>query len=220
MRKLIVVISLALLAAPSMLGTIVFTDLGTTAPPASVGGVAVTPFSQAPQAAITDLTMVTSIPGGASAVAVSPSAQKRTVPGTWSTWSHGYTGAVYYVTSTTATLTLPANTTAFYLYAEPNLGNLTVSATANGGVTGGPFTVNSVSGAHGFAFSTTTSGEAITSITVTQGATDFAIGEFGMATAAAAGTAAVPALSTIGLLAFAAALASAGVFFLTTRFSA
>ncbi len=219
MKKVILTLGLALLWAPSLFGAIVFTDLGTGAPPATVGGFAMTPFSQVPQAAIPNLTLVNSIPGGSSAMAVSPAAEKRNVPGTWGTWSHGYTGAVYFFASATSgTLTLPAGTTAFYLYAEPNLGNLAISATSNGGVTGGPFTVNSNSGAHGFAFSTTTPGETITSITVTQGAPGFAIGEFGAATIAA--TAAVPTLSTLGLLAFVAALAAAGVFLLTARFSA
>ena len=43
----------------------------------------------------------------------------------WATWSHGYTGDVYDTLSsldpTSPTISLPAGTRAFYLYAEPNV---------------------------------------------------------------------------------------------------
>ena len=39
----------------------------------------------------------------------------------WSSWSHGYTGPVYWSMTNALNLTLPANTQAFYMYVEPNL---------------------------------------------------------------------------------------------------
>jgi hypothetical protein len=44
-----------------------------------------------------------------------------TVPTTWATWSHGYTGRVYVTPYDVETLTMPSQTGAFYVYVEPDV---------------------------------------------------------------------------------------------------
>jgi len=161
---------------------ILFQNLGTAAPPASVAGFTMTPFDQGTQAAIANGTNVSSIPGGpnGTSIGISPVSSKGTVGVTWGTWSHGYTGAMYYSNgSTQATLTLPANTAAFYFYVNPNpFAFHAVTATTSTGETSEAIQVSGNGGANGFAFYST-AGETITSITVTSTA-DFAVGEFGI----------------------------------------
>ena len=167
---------------------IVFQNLGTNAPPAIVGGHAVTPFDQAAQAAIPNFTEnLTVIPGnpgsGSLGVSFGEGNYKGSIGSGWATWSHGYTGAIYYVGAVTeTTLVLPANTKAFYFYVEPNdFGAHTFTATTSNGGESGAISVIGASGATGFAFYGT-QGESITSITISsdEGAGGFAIGEFGI----------------------------------------
>lgn len=167
---------------------ILFSNLGTAAPPASVGGHVMTPFDQSAQAAIPDLTPgVSLVPGspigGSLSLGLGSESYKGSIGNGWATWSHGYTGAMYFVGYVTeSTLTLPANTKAFYFYVEPNTFDVfTITATSNTGVASGPVAVNGASGANGFAFYGT-AGETITSITITadEGADGFAVGEFGI----------------------------------------
>jgi hypothetical protein len=157
---------------------------GTAAPPATLGGYTMTPFAADPQALGVN---VSSVAAPVGSVGFSPSLSHRRVgaapPGNWLTWSHGYTGDVYFATGTTATLTLPANTVAFYLYVEPNiLGSANVTATSNGGITSGPVSVDGNAGAKYFGFYAT-GADTLTSITVDvpAPALGFAVGEFGIA---------------------------------------
>ncbi|HXJ79773.1 MAG TPA: hypothetical protein VMS64_13965, partial [Candidatus Methylomirabilis sp.] len=147
------IVALALFAGPSQ-AAILFTDLGTDPPPATIGSVPVTPFDLAPQAAIPDGTIVFAIPGDpfGGPVAVSLDALRLTVPDSWLTWSHGYVGPVFAFPDN-VTLLLPFPTRAFYVYVEPNFQDVfTVSATANDGTTSGPIDVNGDTGANGFGF--------------------------------------------------------------------
>src|SRR5262245_3570962 len=97
-------LAVALLAGPSH-AAIHFVDLGTGAPPASVGPVPVTPFLLGPQQAIPDFTLVNNIPGNpfGGSVGLSATADKRTVGQSWGTWSHGFTGPVFFVSGSTVT---------------------------------------------------------------------------------------------------------------------
>ncbi len=160
-----------------------FTDLGTSAPPASIGGRTVTAFDAAAQAAILNGTSVSTIPGSPfGSLTVSPNVTKQTIGSGWATWSHGYTGSVYTnLSSGSITLTLPANTGAFYFYAEPNsFSVMTITATTNSGATSGPINVNGSSGANGFGF-VASAGDTIATITVSSSdASGFAVGEFGI----------------------------------------
>src|SRR6266478_8857200 len=116
-------IALSVVAVAANAG-IVSVNLGTAAPPTAVGPYFMGVFSQVPQAAIANGTSVASIPGGpgGTSLGVAPNMVKQTVGAGWATWSNGYTGAVYteLTAATTTTVTLPASSHAFYLYAEPN----------------------------------------------------------------------------------------------------
>jgi len=160
---------------------IVGADLGTVAPPVTLGGFTMTPFPLDPRPIFGIVADVPSPLGGV--VGFTPALDHRRIGAGWATWSHGYTGDVYFNTGTTTVLTMPANTGAFYVYAEPNnFGLFSIMATANDGTLVGPFMVDGASGARGFGFSTT-AGTLITSVTVTAaaGAAGFAVGEFGIA---------------------------------------
>lgn len=185
---------------------IVFQNLGTTAPPTTLGGISLQPFTVSSQSALTDLSTTTTIPGspGGGTLTLTNALQKRTVPGSWGSWSHSYTGPVFAglsaPASTANTLTLPAGATAFSFYLEPNNGTATVTATSDSGTTSGPISVNFSSGATGLGFYAT-AGETITSIsiTVSAGAGGYALGEFSISPPPPAPLAGVPTLSQWGM---------------------
>jgi DNA-binding beta-propeller fold protein YncE len=160
-----------------------FVNLGTAAPPSSLGGIAVTPFDQAPQAAISDLTTVTTIPGCPvpGTLSLSPALEKDTVPS--GAWSHGYTGAGYLKLGvTTVTLTLPPSTSAFYFYAEgDDYVTLNITATTDSGVSSGPVAVTTPGGATGFGFYADGGSISTITISVHLGSLGFIVGEFGIA---------------------------------------
>lgn len=198
------------LLASGAQAALVFQNLGTSAPPASLGGLSVQAFDTAAQAAVANLTVVTSIPGspvGGSIPLANATVDKRTVPGGgWATWSHSYTGPVFAgivgAAATSNTLTLPAGTTAFYLYVEPNNGTQNITVTANSGaISSGPISVAGTAGATGFGFYATAAGDSISDITITVpgGASGFAMGEFGISTSPVSPTS-IPTLSEWGLL--------------------
>jgi len=126
------------------------------------------------------------------------------IGGDWDTWSHGYTGDVYFVDGTQVTLTLPPNTFAFYLYVEPSyrcphpysfvepsyryphpysFDEYSVTVTADG-TSSGPVGVVGGSGATYFGFYSTTGPISTIVVSVEKSARGFAIGEFGIATGA------------------------------------
>ncbi len=161
-----------------------FTDApGTAAPPARLGLDAMT-VVPATCSTLGKNTSSFSTPLGN--VNLSPASKCEKIGDGWSTWSNGYTGYVYwddvhYGASNLLTLTLPAKTNAFYLYAEPDaFGTYNVVA-ISGTVTSGPVQVSGTSGAKyiGFFGQTATTYIAKIKIEVDD---DFAIGEFGIAT--------------------------------------
>jgi len=158
--------------------SVVSKDLGTAVPPVSVGPYFMNKFDQTAQPA--NGTSVASIPGfaGGTSVGTSPNATKQTIGAGWATWSNGYTGAVFVYTGTTATLTLPAGSHAFYLYAEPQqFQNFNITVTPS---VGAPIsvTVNGQGGANGYAFYTTANETLNTVKVTTADPTGFAVGEF------------------------------------------
>ncbi len=182
--------SLLLARAPLRLGAAdVFFDgtPGVSAPPATLGPYTMVPFGADGRAALSE---VTSVPGPTGDVLLDRTAILRYVPSSWATWSHGYNGPVYQMAGhSEVTLNLPAHTAAFYLYAEPNeFGEVAFTVTAHG-ATSGPVSVHGSAGAKYFGFYS--QGAALTSITVTAGASGFAIGEFGVS--------ADPSLASSGL---------------------
>jgi len=103
----------------------------------------------------------------------------RRIGAGWSSWSHDYTGDVYYTKGVTeVTLTLPPNTCGFYLYVEPNpFGVHTFKLTANGIIESEEFTADGEAGAAYAAVC----GAALQTITITcTTGIDFSIGEFGI----------------------------------------
>lgn len=172
-------------------------SVGTNAPPPTLGPYQMTPFGNDPRPVCTSGagapcpgTFFTNVVDPAGTVTFSPMVQHRKVGQGWNTWSHGYTGDVYYVTGNSLTMTLPANTVAFYFYAEPNSGIKTITATAQDGTTSGPIPVNAASGARYYGFYAT-GGATIATITVNLQVVlgegpfppgrGFAVGEFGIA---------------------------------------
>ncbi len=167
---------------------IVFSNLGNVAPPATIGGLPMTPFDQTPQSAIPDTISVSAIPGapGGANLGISPVSTKYTRGTTWtgSPWAGGYNGAVYFDYALNRTLTLPANTHAFYFYVESNYYGSTFSytVTTDSGATSEPVSVAGGGGGHGFAFYST-AGENIANITITGDGLNnggFAVGQFGI----------------------------------------
>ena len=167
---------------------ILFANLGNVAPPATIGGLQMTPFDQTPQAAIPDFTSVSAIPGapGGANLGIAPVSAKYTRGTTWngSPWAGGYNGALYFNSGLTRTLTLPTNTRAFYFYVESNYYGSTFSytVTTDSGATSEPVSVAGGGGGHGFAFYST-AGENIASVTVTGVGLNnggFTVGQFGI----------------------------------------
>jgi hypothetical protein len=157
---------------------IVGTALGSGAPPAVLGGYAMTAFAPDGSATFPDVTSVTSPIGP---VGFSQGMSHRRIGSGWATWSHGYAGDVYYTNGTTSmSATMPAGTGAFILYAEPNpfTPPFDITATADDG-TAVTQSVSGQSGATGYGFHITGAGS-LASVAVSC-ATDFAIGEFSIA---------------------------------------
>jgi len=152
---------------------------GTNAPPATLGNYTMTPFGTDPQA---DGAVVSGVNDPAGTIAFSPSLTHTTVGSLWATWSHGYTGDVYYVVPTQPiTITLPAGTKAFYLYAEPQaFAVFDVQATAQDGTTSGPVQVDGFAGAKYFGFYGTGDAEIATITVTTTDTSGLAVGEFGI----------------------------------------
>jgi hypothetical protein len=104
----------------------------------------------------------------------------RRIGSGWNSWSHGYTGDVYYSNSATSlTFTVPAGTTGVYFYVEPNpYETHTFTAVVNGTVESEPFEANGSAGAAGIAICGTPTSP-LETITVSSDI-DFSIGEFGI----------------------------------------
>jgi hypothetical protein len=153
--------------------------LGTAAPPATLGGFTMTPFGPDPSPVISNVTQVASPLGGVLDFSANP-VSHRTIGNGWATWSHGYTGDVYYTNGLLSiSFDLPADTGAFYFYAEPNpFQTFQITAITDSG-TQLQADVSGSSGATGYGFYTDAF-DTIASITVSS-TVDFAIGEFGIA---------------------------------------
>jgi len=182
----------ATLSAARAGASVVFVNLGTAAPPSTVGMFAVTPYSLDQQTAIPNLTNVSVIPGSPIAPDTTTSfpVQKRTVGDGWTSWSHGYTGPVFFTVPIVPPLMLTiAPAKAFYVYVEPaTFGQpFAVTVTTNAGGSSGSVLVDAAGGATGFAFYTT-AGESITSVTIDadSAAQGFAFAELGLGNSAAA----------------------------------
>jgi hypothetical protein len=202
---LLLTAALVLVAPAAFAGlTWVTAPPGTGAPPATLGGHTMTPFPKDGRpAGYTPVGDVPSPLGGVVDFTLPPDLQHALVGIDWATWSHGYTGDVYYTGgATSASWDLPAGTDAFYFYAEPNpFGLFSMTATSGGVSTS--LLVEGSAGAQYFGLYDTT-GAALGSITMTSGV-DFAVGEFGISSCGhECGGPPVPEPSSLGLLALGA----------------
>lgn len=149
---------------------------GSGAPPATLGPYTMSPFG------IDSRTLgvnETNVPDPAGTITFSTPLTHMRVGTSWATWSHGYTGDVYYGGGGSVTLTMPQNTGAFYFYAEPNpFAIFNITATTQDGTTSGPISVDGYAGARYFGFYG--SGGATIATIFVSSAIDFAVGEFGI----------------------------------------
>lgn len=166
-----------------------------TSPPATFGGYTMTSFGLDPQPFGSTLS-VTSPLGGL--VSFSTALNHVRIGSGWATWSHGYTGDVYWTGGTTLTLTLPALTSAFYFYAEPDLFSV-FNITATSGTTILAEDVDGSAGAKFFGFFTDGSTSLNTISITTTDQTGFAVGEFGIASGPGQAVTPVPEPSTYAL---------------------
>jgi hypothetical protein len=174
MKKMLIALTLVLAVATMAQAAPILIDLGTAPPPAVIGGVTMTAFPADGRPLFDVVTGVASPLGGT--VGFTPSADHRVIGGGWATWSHGYTGDVYYTLGATSmTLSMPALTTGFRFYVEPNPFS-TFSFTISSGGTSGVFSIDGSSGARGFAFIDPLG---LGTITISSDI-DFAFGEFGI----------------------------------------
>nr|QNO56578.1 hypothetical protein DBGJEDGB_00010 [Methanosarcinales archaeon ANME-1 ERB7] len=175
---------------------------GTAAPPATLGPYTMTQFPADPTSLGTVLSSIPSPLGGS--LGFIGDVKHYRVGSGWATWSHGYTGDIYYTRGATSlTLTMPPDTGAFYFYAEPNpFATFLITATADDGTTSGPIAVTGHSGAKYYGFYGT-AGSNIVSIDVSS-SVDFAVGEFGIESPPVDipefASVAIPVISIIGLM--------------------
>jgi arylsulfatase A-like enzyme len=161
---------------------------GASAPPPTLGPYAMTPFPDDPRPDDADVLDVPNGPTGA--LLFSHAMRHSSIGDGWADWSHGYAGDVYTTVSQpqpesdSVTMSLPADTSALYFYAEPNnFGVFTIEARAQDGTTSGPVPVEGgASDARYFGFYATDA-DVIASVTVdaASSASGFAVGEFGIA---------------------------------------
>jgi subtilisin family serine protease len=152
---------------------------GTGPPPSTLGPYTMTSFGSDTR----PLGSVSGVADPAGTIGFSPSLTHLRVPTSWATWSHGYTGDVYFTeTESSVEITLPSGTDAFAFYAEPNtFQSFTVEAIAQDGTSSEPVDIEGKSGARYFGFYGT-GGKTVASIEIS--ASDpagFAIGEFQIA---------------------------------------
>jgi len=125
--------------------------------------------------------LVDAWPTSCGPVALSLTHDARHVQQGWATWSHGYTGEVFYTLGgLEATYTMPPGIGAFDFYVEPNAFSIikfTAVGYASDGTDSGPMVswIAGASGASHFGFYTT-GGAALTHVHVSA-YSDFAIGE-------------------------------------------
>lgn len=180
MKKSLVLL-LAVLFATSASAVVHFQDLGTGAPPATLGGFTVSSIDSIPS----DGTTISTLTDTVATLKFSLPVRAATVPGTWTAWSHSATPRVLISFDNSLSFTLAPNAAVFYLYiepADPYSHSITVKAYNGPSIlASGTENVTGNGGASGFGFYAD-AGEQITKIGITAqpGSSGFAIGELAM----------------------------------------
>jgi hypothetical protein len=171
----IVVAGVAALNRP-VWGGIHVVDLGTGGPPASLGGFALNAFPPDPTPK-GQLVREVCLDDDC-CLAFDRDMQVRIIGSSWETWSHGYTGKVYWTMDfvTEVTMHLPGRTQAFAFYAQPNpyFAYEFTAQTSDG--TFLTFPIHGRAGARGWGFYTT--GDSVLEWIRVSSTIDFAVGEF------------------------------------------
>jgi hypothetical protein len=152
---------------------------GEAAPAAALGPYTMTSFPPDPRDISWDVESVDSPLGGAVEFSI-PLMHLKSVH--FDGWSHGYTGDVYWTKlADSVELKLPAQTGAFYFYAQPKtgMGTKTITASSNGTTVSQDVQSDGHAAYFGFYADGT---DTISSIIITSDI-DFAVGEFGIAEA-------------------------------------
>jgi hypothetical protein len=149
------------------------------APAATLGPYTMTPFPADPRPISWDVTSVDSPLGGSVDFDIP---LMHLTSANFGGWSHGYAGDVYWTKlANSVELTLPAQTGAFYFYAQPKTGTgtKTIIASSSGIVVSQDVTSDGGAAYFGFYADGT---DTVSTIIITSDI-DFAVGEFGIAEA-------------------------------------
>jgi hypothetical protein len=151
-------------------------SVGTFPPPPTLCGFEMTPFlpdSRPLFENVTDIPSPCPIPGVSG---FDPPVNHRRIGSGWMSWSHGYTGDVYYSHGATSVmLMMPIATEAVYFYVEPNPDHGIFTVLVNGILLSDPFTVFLGNGAEYVGVCANPVETVVVSCDV-----DFAVGEFGI----------------------------------------
>jgi hypothetical protein len=176
----------AMCAAP-LCAQIVVETLGAAAPPPLACGRPLTPFDPDPRPLFLDVpTVPCPASTGLDPIQFSPPMSHRVIGTGWGSWSHGYTGDVYYSNGgSSVTIGLPESVASFALYAEPGPFALIefelVATDSSGDKAMVRASIEGRSGAAGFAFCATRLSELLSiAVRTIDGVTAFSIGEFGV----------------------------------------
>jgi hypothetical protein len=198
MSKILNAAVFVLLLSTVVHAELVGVPLGPDAPPATLGGYDMIPFPPDPQP-VSPFQDVTTVEGPTGDLTFNPNVSHRRIGEGWATWSHGYTGDVYYSAGAPTTITLPPDTGAFIVFAEPGpFGLFPMTATAQDGTVISQL-VEGQAGASGFGFYST-EGSPLTSVEIELFgiSAGFGIGEFSIAP--------IPEPATIALIALGGAV--------------
>jgi len=190
MKRALIVSLVGLVSMGTALSSILVQDLGIVAPPAALGPYTMAQYPNDTRA-VGDSVMDVPSPLGYADLQFDKAVWHREIGAGWATWSHGYTGDVYffedYADGPELQITLPSGCLAFYLYVEPNLFSTfdfdvkSSAAAISTQIT--LFGVDGNAGANGVGFWTDDPSDVLLSITVTEvagAAQGFAVGEFGI----------------------------------------
>lgn len=167
---------------PCHAAIVMVTAPGTSAPPATLGGFNMFAFPTDNRPAY-DTTNFAPFWGGDKLDFGADLDINRT-PGSWATWSHGYSGTVYFadpiLSGEALLLNLPTDLKAFYLYVQPNMFGEYRFEVIAGGVSE-MLTINGNGGAQYVGIYTDDPLDSLTTLLIAQWGGDaegFAIGEF------------------------------------------